>query len=263
MTAIYTQISANHKHPQGPWPLMLSAVTSIPSSSSPSFKLLDIASGMGEPALTIALSLPSATVVASDFSPDMVAAAARACDAVPNMTAMELDATDMSSIPSGSFDAVTCCYGYMFPENKRAALAETLRVLKPGGRLVATTWDSLNVIPLAAEVMADVLGTAPPLALDPMSLSGKGVFEEMVKAAGFSTIEITKSTYPFNYGADKSFQLKSCLMLVKGKIASHGKEQEAAAAFRKRVGDYATTEEDGNMVLPSNTFQMTVARKAE
>ena len=39
---------------------------------------------------------------------------------------------------------VTCCYGYMFPTEKETALAETLRVLKPGGTLVATTWDILR-----------------------------------------------------------------------------------------------------------------------
>ena len=44
-----------------------------------------------------------------------------------------------------SYDVVTCCYGYMFPTEKETALAETLRVLKPGGTLVATTWDILSV----------------------------------------------------------------------------------------------------------------------
>ena len=35
------------------------------------------------------------------------------------------------------FDVITCCYGYMFCEDKLKALQESYRVLKTGGMLVA------------------------------------------------------------------------------------------------------------------------------
>ena len=65
---------------------------------------------------------------------------------VPNVTPLLANAEDLSTIDDNSMDIVTCCYGYMFPADKDKALEETFRVLKPGGTLIATTWDRVDMI---------------------------------------------------------------------------------------------------------------------
>ena len=131
--------------------------------------MLDLASGPAEPAATIAKALPDSTIIATgpflsrrpatdaqprhatqptnenppDFSEDMVASATKIVESLPNASAQQADASDLSAFEDGSIDVVTCCYGYMFPADKDAAIAETFRVLKPGGIMVATTWVSI------------------------------------------------------------------------------------------------------------------------
>jgi ubiquinone/menaquinone biosynthesis C-methylase UbiE len=44
----------------------------------------------------------------------------------------------------GNFDLVLSQFALMFFEHRRAALSETLRVLRPGGRLAVSVWQSLE-----------------------------------------------------------------------------------------------------------------------
>ena len=66
-------------------------------------------------------------------------------------------------------------------------------------------------MPLARDVMTDVLGKEPPTPdLNPMSLSDDGLFRSLVEGAGFVSVEQTTSTYPFDLGTDKYMQFR-CL----------------------------------------------------
>ena len=97
----------------------------------------------------------------------------------------------------------------MFPEDKAQSLKETLRVLKPGGALVATTWDALTLLKLTRAVMTEVLGEAPPPPpINPMALAEPGLFETMLKDAGFEgdSLAVETSTYAFDMGTEKGFQ---------------------------------------------------------
>eukprot|EP00600_Ochromonadales_sp_CCMP1393_P002558 CAMPEP_0174981726 /NCGR_PEP_ID=MMETSP0004_2-20121128/16059_1 /TAXON_ID=420556 /ORGANISM="Ochromonas sp., Strain CCMP1393" /LENGTH=272 /DNA_ID=CAMNT_0016233521 /DNA_START=76 /DNA_END=894 /DNA_ORIENTATION=- len=260
MSAVYNKIADNHRHKDGPWPAMANQVESFIKGGI----ILDIASGPGEPAATIAKVLPAAKVYATDFSPDMVAAARLAHADIPNMTIQQADAQDLKEFSDNSVDVVTCCYGYMFPPDKEKALAETYRVLKPGGLLVTTTWDSLDFLKLAKDVMTVVLGfTPPPPPLNPMSLSEPGLFETLVKGAGFVDVVQTTSTYPFDLGTDKEFQFRSATLLMKEKIDELGDEAwiKARAGFDSNIDKYSVTKEDGSLVVPNNTFRLTVAKK--
>lgn len=260
---VYNKMSHNHRHPFGPWKKMRDVVISRtpPGVSS---TILDLASGPGEPGATIAAALPSARVIATDVSEDMVSAAIEANKHLPNFTARVADAQDLSAFHDGSVDIATCCYGYMFPTDKSLALKETYRVLKPGGVLVATTWDRMDLLSISCDVMEAVLGEPPPThPLNPMSLSEPGLFEKLVLDAGFTGVEQTTSTYPFDFGTDKDFHLRLGTIMVKEKIDSFGEEgwRKAKEAFWANIGKYTEKAFDGSLVLPQNTFRLTVARK--
>ena len=121
----------NHKHPNGPWSLMVDVVAKQVGSNN--VTVLDLATGPGQPAATIATRITNAKVVATDSSEDMIEIAKNTHKNLTNMTAQLADAQDLSAFADNSIDVVTCCYGYMFPEDKEKALKETLRVLKPNG----------------------------------------------------------------------------------------------------------------------------------
>jgi len=260
MSALYSKIAENHHHPAGPWPLMLAAVKAANPAS-----LIDLATGPGQPAMTIAQAMPSVEVTATDVSPDMVATASKSAAGVPNMEVKEADLEDLSQFPDGSFDTATCCYGYMFPTDKPKALSETFRVLKPGGTLVGTTWDRVDMLEIVRDVMTDVLGgeAPPPPPLNPMSLSEPNLFESLVADAGFVDVEVSRSTYPFNFGAEPDFQQKMGLLLVKDKLEELGKRAEAEEAFWRHVGKYTEKNAAGELIMPANTFKLLVAKRPE
>ena len=132
IAAAYNKMAENHKHPKGPWNMMAEIVAERIGSDSAT--VLDIATGPGQPAAMLAARLANAKVIATDCSEDMVKAAKEAHKNLDNMTVQLADAQDLSAFADNSIDVVTCCYGYMFPENKEKALQETLRVLKPDGK---------------------------------------------------------------------------------------------------------------------------------
>ena len=52
-------------------------------------------------------------------------------------------------LPVASVDAVLCRWGYMLMADPLAALRETRRVLRPGGRLALAVWDAASANPWA------------------------------------------------------------------------------------------------------------------
>lgn len=102
-------------------------------------RILDLAAGTG--ASSVALARSGATVVAADFSPGMIAEGKRRHGAgspgggIPNLSFVQADATDLP-FGDGEFDTVTMSFGLRNVNEPKKALAELLRVTRPGGRLV-------------------------------------------------------------------------------------------------------------------------------
>lgn len=99
----------------------------------PGQRILDLAAGTG--ASSVSLARSGADVVAADFSPGMIAEGRRRHDSIPNLTFREADATALP-FADDEFDAVTMSFGLRNVNEPKKALAELLRVTKPGGRLV-------------------------------------------------------------------------------------------------------------------------------
>jgi demethylmenaquinone methyltransferase/2-methoxy-6-polyprenyl-1,4-benzoquinol methylase len=94
-------------------------------------RVLDLASGSGDLALAIQRRLPNATIVAADFSPEMLEIARR-------KGVRETVLADALQLPleSASFDCVTVAFGLRNMSDWSAALGEMGRVLRTGGRLL-------------------------------------------------------------------------------------------------------------------------------
>lgn len=110
----------------------------------PGQRVLDIATGYGEPALTAARRVgPTGQVVATDISPEMLAVAVERARAqgVTNVHFVEADAERLD-YPDGSFDAALCRCGLMFLPDLSGTLGRIRRMLEPGGALAAAVWDT-------------------------------------------------------------------------------------------------------------------------
>lgn len=96
-------------------------------------RILDLAAGTG--ASSVALARSGATVVAADFSPGMIAEGRRRHGGIPNLSFVQADATELP-FGDAEFDTVTMSFGLRNVNEPKRALAELLRVTRPGGRLV-------------------------------------------------------------------------------------------------------------------------------
>jgi SAM-dependent methyltransferase len=256
---LYNLIAENHRQPTGPWLTMTEAVKEAVAKTEFPI-ILDLASGPGEPAATIAAALPKSNVVSTDQSPAMVDAAG--AKGLSNMKAEIADMQNLSNYADNTFDAVTCCYGYMFPDDKAKAVKETFRVLKPGGVLVATVWTKLPLMVLPRIVMEGVLGCAPPPPpIDPMALSDPGLFESMLTDANFRDLQVSESTYDFNVSNDKETAFKICVMTIATKLDEINGWEKAKEIYERthlEIGEYDSY---GGFLVKDNTFKMVLAKK--
>ncbi len=284
MTTLYAKMAEQHRHPQGPWAAMIDAIKTLQTRNTTgntgntggntggTLRILDAASGQGEPAISMAREFLDHEVVSTDISPDMVNLAESTIREIReknpgllhNIAAQQADLQALA-FEDASFDVVTVCYGFMFPPDKQKAVDEAFRVLKPGGTLVATTWDRLDLLKVIAEVMGVITGTdnPEPPAMNPMSLSEDGLFEGMLQRAGFSNLAVSRQTYPFDLGdveSEKSYQFNFGTRLIHDRIVELGAEKQAEEVFWKSIPKYSVVEK-GNLVMPENTFKLTVAKK--
>ncbi|WP_066778882.1 class I SAM-dependent methyltransferase [Sphingomonas sp. CCH5-D11] len=110
------------------------ALAHVPLKSAS--RVLDVAAGTG--ALTLAAAASGAKVLATDFSPGMVARIA--ARALPNVEARVMDGQALE-LPDAGFDAVFSIFGvFMFPD-WRTGLAEMARVTRSGGYGVVAVWE--------------------------------------------------------------------------------------------------------------------------
>ncbi len=105
--------------------------------------ILDIASGTGEPGLTIASMLDGGKVILTDLAEDMlIIAKQNATDR--GIHNIETRMCDVCELPfaDNSFDAISCRFGFMFFPDMLMAAKEMVRVLKPGGCIATAVWDA-------------------------------------------------------------------------------------------------------------------------
>lgn len=108
----------------------------------PGLRVLDLASGVGDPALSIAAKIaPSGRVTATDLGPGMISLAEELASK-QGISNIEFREASAESLPfqDQSYDVVTCRFGVMFFPDLLKALKECLRVLKPGGHAAFVAW---------------------------------------------------------------------------------------------------------------------------
>ena len=124
---------------------------------------LDIASGTGEPGLSIAKLAPRGRVVLTDLSPEMLEVAARrASDQGVTNVETQLCSADNLPFADSTFDSISVRFGYMFFPDMAKATAEFVRVLKPGGRLSSAVWIKPDANPWTSIAM-QAIGTEAQL----------------------------------------------------------------------------------------------------
>ncbi len=110
----------------------------------PGMKILDLAAGTGSSSEPLAAA--GAEVIPADFSEGMLAAGRKAR---PHLRFTKADALNLP-FADGEFDLATISFGLRNTQKTDRALAQMLRVTKPGGYLVVTEFSSPTFAPFRA-----------------------------------------------------------------------------------------------------------------
>ena len=162
---------------------------------APGHRVLDLASGAGEPALSAARRVaPDGRVTATDLVPAMLAGAERRAKS-QGLDNIIFNQADMEALPfpDRCFDRVTCRFGLMFVPDPVRALREARRVLVPGGKVALMVWGPMadtTIMVVVRDAGDAVLG--PPddnQAHLPFRMGQEGALSRPLVDAGFAAIE--------------------------------------------------------------------------
>ena len=152
--------------------------------------VLDVATGPGEPALTLAALVGAeGKVLGIDPAPEMVEAARRATDHLGFRNAQfDVASADRLPFPADTFDAVVSRFGVMFFPSPVGAVREMLRVLKPGRKLALAVWHLAERNPFfytLSRVIERYVDSPPsaPDAPDPFRFASPGKLRDVLAEA--------------------------------------------------------------------------------
>src|SRR5579863_1081967 len=172
---------------------------------SAGMRVLDLASGTGEPAISLALGVgQQGHVTALDLSRELLEIAAERARA-RGLTNFASQPADAHSLPfaAESFDLATSRFGVMFFRDPQVAFGELLRVLRPGsracflvwGRFEQPYWQSMMGV-VHSHVGGPLLNPEGP---DPFRYATPGSLAEVLRSAGFRQIEEENVTLPWTW----------------------------------------------------------------
>lgn len=155
--------------------------------------ILEVACGTGRTTKHLASSVKHDTLTATDLNPDMINVAKQKVPD-PVIKWMPADAMELP-FDDNSFDLVVIQFGIMFFPDRPKGLSEAYRVLKPGGKLIFSTWDKTENVPGIYEgrsvIESYFEGTPPKFYSIPFSMYDEKELRELPANAGFKDVKVS------------------------------------------------------------------------
>jgi ubiquinone/menaquinone biosynthesis C-methylase UbiE len=220
----------------------------------PGDRVLELAAGAGDTGFEAAAIVGEhGRLISTDFSPAMVGVARRrgADLGLANVQFRVMDA-ERVELDADSVDGVLCRFGYMLMPDPAAALAETRRVLRPGGRLALAVWGAPERNPWASIGFGLLIerGHLPPPepgAPSPFALASEQRTRALLERAGFTAVRTEEiplrfafrdlddyTTYATDTGGPAALVLRG--LPAGEREASKTQLRAALAPFRAAVG---------------------------
>jgi len=178
----------------------------------PGSRVLDVAAGYGEPALTAARRAgPAGRVVATDISAEMLAFA-RQRAAAAGLGNVELRQSDASGLdfPPASFDAAVSRWGIIFEPDAEAAAGRIRGFRRPGGRIAISSWGEPDQVPFLSIPMRTTMERldvppSPPGTPGPLSRPTPAAIGGLLESGGFSDVAVEQDEVTYEFDSPERF----------------------------------------------------------
>ncbi len=229
----------------------------------PGQRVLELAAGLGDAGFMAAeLVAPAGGAIISDQADAMLDGARRRAGEL-GLTNVEFQLLNAEwlDLPVASVDAVLCRWGYMLMADPAVALAETRRVLRPGGHVALAVWDAIEHnpwarVPTLELIERDLMAPPAPGAPGPFALSNKRVVRKLLEDAGFQEVwvehlNLTQRTVDFDEFWDTTLDLARGFhdAVLERPPAEVAEIRESVA---KRLAHFVAT--DGALEIPMRTL---------
>jgi len=227
----------------------------------PDLNVLDVGTGTGLAAVEAAKRiLPEGRVLATDFSVRMLSHARALIDdnQLTNIDIYAMTAEDLD-IHSETFDRVICNFSLPFFQDRKKALDEMFRVLKPEGKAAISIWaDRENCLVLGImdaivqETVSDLENLIKPSLFD---LGTDDAISTALDDTGFSSFEIHHETHTARYKKAEDYWEKLYRTGPDLRETLSEFSEEQVAHIRKRVLTEVEKHRQGDkIILPSEAL---------
>lgn len=208
-------------------------------------RVIDIATGIGEPAITAAKKVGvEGYVLATDISPQMLAIAKERTVSLGLQNIVEFKEVDAEKIldlqqqqPLSPFAAVLCRWGLMFFPNLASTLTNIYKLLSSGGRIAAAVWSEPTKVPklyTAIDIVTQKLGISSTAyahyteILSPFSLANINIVNNALVEAGFKDIhtEYLNITFEFLSAEDYTDFAKQIIAPIHNLLANETEKRK-------------------------------------
>ena len=213
----------------------------------PGQRVLDIATGIGEPSLTAAKVVGTGGhILATDISKQMLAIAKERATLLRLQDIIEFKESDAENLdlPNSSFDAALCRWGLMLFPNPDAAIRKIYSSLVSGGRFAAAVWagpTKVPIISLATRIIGiQVQMSAPPPGVpNPFSLADTNKLENFLARAGFRDIHIQTVIVTFEFESGEDYCRYCQAVSASARIALSKETEERKEDIWRKVAQEA------------------------
>jgi SAM-dependent methyltransferase len=213
-------------------------------------RVLDVAAGYGEPALTAAERVgPKGSVVATDISAEMIAFGREraAAAGIDNVEFIEGAASALDFQEAG-FDAALSRWGIIFEPDGEGTAARVRTFLKRGGRMAISSWGSPDRVPMLGIPMRTAMERLqvpppPPGTPGPLSRPTAEALAGLLEGGGFSDVDVEEMDLTFEWDSPEEFTIfiREIAPPVTAMLSPHPREvqDETWAAITDAVRDAA------------------------
>lgn len=223
--------------------------------------VLDVASGTGEPGISLAAKIGNGKIIFTDLSNKMLEIAEENANkaGIPNF---ETRVCDVSELPfeDNTFDIISCRLGFMFFPDLHLATRELVRVLKPGGRITTSVWcgpeKNFWVTAIGGTINQNMGLSAPPEGAPGMFRCDKaGHLADIFRESGLKNISESEVLGTFRLGTAETYWNMMTEVAAPFVAALSKADETMKTKIKTEVYELINTKyPDGNVAIPSSAI---------